>query len=76
MKIEFDDIMRQIHNEIEQIPEQYRLLLLKLVRSFREGIEDEEPWPSAADSFRSGWRDIKAGRVNPVGTLWDGIDVE
>ncbi len=37
------------------------------------GIEEEEPWPSAAESFRDGWRDIEAGRVHPIATLWDGI---
>ena len=76
MNTESDNITRQLHTEIEQIPGRYRALLLKLVHSFREGVEEEAPWPSAADSFRAGWRDVKAGRVHPVDTLWDGIDAE
>jgi hypothetical protein len=67
-------VTERLHAEIEQTPERYRPLLLRLVHSFRAGIEEEEPWPSAAESFRDGWRDIKAGRVHPIATLWDGID--
>ncbi|PCI10089.1 MAG: hypothetical protein COB71_04180 [Thiotrichales bacterium] len=70
------DITQQLHSEIEQTPERYRALLLRLVHSFREGIEEDEPWPSAADTFREGWRDMKAGRTRPVDTLWDGIDAD
>ncbi len=70
------DITQQLHSEIEQTPERYRALLLRLVHSFREGIEEDEPWPSAADTFREGWRDVKAGRTRPADTLWDGIDAD
>jgi hypothetical protein len=76
MNTESDKVTQQLHIEIEQTPSRYRSLLLKLVHSFREGIEEEEPWPSAAESFRDGWRDVKANRINPVDTLWDGIDSE
>jgi hypothetical protein len=54
----------------------YRPLLLRLVHSFREGIEEDGPWPSAVESFREGWQDVKAGRVHPVENLWDGIDTD
>ncbi|AUB82282.1 hypothetical protein [Candidatus Thiodictyon syntrophicum] len=70
------DITNQLHAEIERTSARYRPLLLRLVHSFRQGIEEDEPWPSAAESFRDGWRDIRAGRVQPVATLWDGIDRE
>jgi hypothetical protein len=70
------DITERLHAEIELTPERYRPLLLRLVHSFREGIEEDEPWQSAAESFREGWRDIKAGRVQPIDTLWDGIDAD
>jgi len=76
MKVDRSDITEHIHAEIEQIPECYRPLLLRLVSSFREGIEEQEPWPSAADSFREGWSDIKAGRIHPIESLWDGIEAE
>jgi hypothetical protein len=76
MGTQSDDITRQLHNEIERALERYRSLLLRLVYSFREGVEQDEPWPSAADSFREGWRDVKAGRVYSADTLWDGIDTD
>jgi len=66
----------QLHTEIERTPERYRPLLLRLVHSFREGIEADEPWPTAAESFREGLRDAKAGRVQPIDTLWNGIDAD
>ncbi len=71
-----DDITEQLHAEIERTPVRYRSLLLRLVHSFREGIEADEPWPSASESFREGWTDALAGRVSPVDTLWDGIDAD
>ncbi len=70
------NITKQLYAEIERTPERYRALLLRLVHSFREGIEADEPWPSAAESFCEGWRDVKAGRVHPVDTLWDGVVTE
>ncbi|MEW8025991.1 MAG: hypothetical protein AB2805_17695 [Candidatus Thiodiazotropha sp.] len=76
MATDSKSITQQLHSEIDQTPERYRGLLLRLVHSFREGIEEDEPWPSAADSFREGWRDVKAGRTHAVDTLWDGIDAD
>lgn len=76
MNMTAEQITSQLHAEIERTPERYRPLLLRLVHSFREGIEDDEPWPSAAESFREGWRDVQAGRLQPVDTLWDGIDAD
>ncbi|MEE4379804.1 MAG: hypothetical protein V2J55_20135 [Candidatus Competibacteraceae bacterium] len=70
------NITQQLHAEIDLTPERYRALLLRLVHSFREGVEADEPWPNAVDSFREGWRDVKAGRTHRVDTLWDGIDVD
>ena len=76
MGTERPNVTEQLHAEIERTPARYRPLLLRLVHSFRNGIAEDEPWPSAAESFREGWQDIKAGRVEPVGTLWDGIDAD
>ncbi len=64
------DYTQQLHNEIEQTPEEYRPLLLRIVHSFREGVA----LPSAEESFREGWQDVKDGKTHPVDTLWDGID--
>jgi hypothetical protein len=44
--------------------------------AFREGIEEDEPWPTAAESFRGGLRDAEAGRVQPIETLSNGIDTD
>ncbi len=74
MSTEPTDVTTQLHAEIEDTPQRYRALLLRLVRSFRVGIEEDEPWPTAADAFRDGWQDVKAGRTQPVEKLWEGID--
>ncbi|MBK1720511.1 hypothetical protein [Thiocystis violacea] len=76
MTVEATNITAQLHAEIERTPERYRSLLLRLVHSFREGLEEEAPWPNATDSFRDGWRDVRAGRIHPVETLWNGIDTD
>jgi hypothetical protein len=71
-----NDATRQLHAEIERTPERYRSLLRRLVHSFREGVENEERWPTAAESFREGWQDAQAGRVHDIETLWDGLDAD
>jgi hypothetical protein len=50
--------------------------LLRLVHSFREGIEEDEPWPTAEESLREGLRDMKAGRVYPIDMLWDRVNAD
>ena len=45
MATDSKNITQQLHSEIDQTPERYRALLLRLVHSFREGIEEDEPWP-------------------------------
>ena len=76
MSAKHPDITEKLHAEIEQTPVRYRSLLLRLVHSFRKGIEEDEPWPTAEASLREGWDDVKAGRVHPVDTLWDGADAD
>ena len=63
------DYTQQLHNEIEQTPEEYRPLLLRIVHSFREGVT----LPSAEESFREGWQDVIDDKTHPIDTLWDGI---
>jgi hypothetical protein len=36
----------------------------------------DESLPSAAESFRQGWRDAMTGNTIPIEQLWDNIDVE
>ena len=76
MAVNIAELTKQLHAEIEQTPERYRALLLRLVHSFREGIEQDEPWPTAEQSLREGLRDMKAGRVSPVDTLWDRVNAD
>lgn len=73
---EVHDITKALYAEIEQTPARYRPLLLRLVHSFREGIEHDEPWPTAEESLRAGLRDVKAGRVYPIETLWDQVEAD
>lgn len=70
------DIIQALHAEIERTPAPYRPLLLRLVHSFREGIEQDTPWPNAEQSLRAGLRDMKAGRVYPIDTLWDEVEAD
>lgn len=73
MATDITQLTKQLHDEIEQTPERYRPLLLRLVHSFREGIAEDEPWPTAEESLRDGLRDMKAGRVYPIEGLWDRV---
>jgi len=64
------DYIKQLYQEIDQTPEEFRPLLLKIVHSFREGVT----LPTAEESLREGMQDVLHGRVYPIETLWDGID--
>jgi len=66
------DYLKQLQQEIEQTPEEYRALLLRIVHSFREGVT----LPSASDSFKEGWQDVLQGRVHNIDTLWDDLDAQ
>lgn len=57
-------------DEIQQTPEEYRPLLLNIVRSFREGVIRL----SAEDSFRQGWQDVVNGHTRPIDDLWQHFD--
>ena len=45
-------------------------LMLRIVRSFREGVT----LPSASESFREGWQDVIDGNTHPVDDLWKRLD--
>ncbi len=66
------DYLKQLQKEIEQTPEEYRGLLLRIVHSFREGVV----LPSAEDSMREGWQDVKQGNNHSVDTLWNAVDAQ
>lgn len=62
----------QVLDEIDHIPQEYMPALANLIRAFRESFT----LPSAADSFRQGWREAQNGETFPISELWDGIDAE
>ena len=64
------DYTQQLIDEIELTPEEFRPLLLRIVHSFREGVTR----PTAEESLRASMQDVLHGRVQPIDTLWDGID--
>lgn len=64
-------ITETLHAEIERIPEDRRALLLKIVYSFREGIEQEIEDVDPRDSLRQALREIKAGERRSIERLWD-----
>lgn len=72
-KPNLDEVTAQLHKEIDAVPAEDRPLLLRLVQSYREGVCDEDEL-SPAESFREGWRDMKAGRTYPIDTLWDKVE--
>ncbi len=39
-------------------------------------VEVPEELPSAADSFRRGWKQTQSCDTLPVDSLWEGLDVE
>ncbi len=64
------DYTEQLHKEIEQTPEEYRGLLLRIVHSFREGVT----LPTAEQSVQEGWQDVMQGNTRSVDTLWDDMN--
>lgn len=55
---QINDIIEELHKEIEAVLEEDRALLLRIVRSFREGVVTE-PW--FEEAVREGIRDADAG---------------
>ena len=64
------NVTEALVNEIQQMPEEYRPLLLRIVRSFREGVT----LPSVSESFREGWQDVVDGNTHSVDDLWQRLD--
>ncbi|NOX49083.1 MAG: hypothetical protein GXP16_00910 [Gammaproteobacteria bacterium] len=70
---EVNDITQELHKEIDAVPEADRALLLRLVKSYREGVCDED-LPTAEESFREGWQDVLDDNTHPVEDLWDRVN--
>ena len=63
---------KRVVKEVDAVPEEFLPMLLQMVRSYRESV-DLKP---AAESFRKGWEEAKAGDAVPVKHLWEGIHGE
>jgi hypothetical protein len=61
---------KQVLAEVEGVPAEFLLLLLQMIRTYRESVS----LPSAAESFQRGWQEAQAGETIPVERLWEGID--
>ncbi len=70
MELSPTEYTKQLHREIEQTPEEYRGLLLRIVHSFREGVA----LPTAEESFRDGWLDTLKGNTKNIDDLWDEVE--
>ena len=68
-------LTQRLHEEIERVPPSHRAALLKIVHAYREAVENSDDFDVAASLKRS-IADVKAGRVYPIETLWDGIDAK
>jgi hypothetical protein len=63
---------KQVVAEVNAVPEEYLPFLLQMIRTYRESV-DLKP---AAESFRKGWQESKAGETSPLKHLWEGIHDE
>lgn len=73
MATDIAQLTQQLHDEIEQTPERYRPLLLRLVHSFREGVEHEIEDVDPRDSLRQALREVKAGQTQPLAGMWERV---
>lgn len=58
--------------EIERVPPEYLAPLLKILRAFRESIT----LPTAAESFKQGWKEAMEGDIHPIDELWLDLETE
>lgn len=73
MPMPAQSVTEALHAEIERVPEDRRALLLRLVHSFREGVEQEIEDIDPRDSLRQALREVKAGKTQPLDGLWDRV---
>ena len=63
---------KQISQEIEQMPDEYLPMLLKVIQLFRQTVTLKP----ADESFRQGWQEAIHGETMPIADLWVGIDAQ
>lgn len=66
-------VTESLHAEIERVPEDRRALLLRLVHSFREGVEQETEEVDPRSSLRQALREVKTGQTKPIAGLWERV---
>jgi hypothetical protein len=66
-------VTRALYAEIEKVPEDRRPLLLRLVHSFREGVEQEIEEVNPRDSLRQALREAKGRKTRPIKRLWSRV---
>lgn len=66
-------VTRALYSEIEKIPEERRPLLLKIVHSFREGVEQEIKRIDPRQSLRQALRETKSGKTKSVKGMWNRV---
>ncbi len=62
----------QISQEINQMPDEYLPMLLKVVQAFRQTVTLRP----AEESFRQGWEEAMRDETMPIADLWVGIDAQ
>jgi hypothetical protein len=62
----------QITTEVGQTPDEYLPMLLQIVRTFRQSVALKP----AEESFRQGWKEMRANETLPISELWRNIDSE
>ena len=63
---------KQVAAEVAAVPEEHLPLLLQMIRTYRQSV-DLKP---AAESFKKGWQEVKAGETIPLKHLWEGIHAD
>ena len=64
--------VEQISHEIEQMPDEYLPMLLKVILLFRQTVALKP----AEESFRQGWQEAIRGETMPISDLWVDIDAK
>jgi len=73
MPVKEKSVTRALYAEIDKIPADRQPLLLKIVHSFREGIEREIEDVDPRDSLRQALREVKTRKTQPVKGLWSRV---
>lgn len=62
--------VEKIEQEIQKTPDEYLLMLLEMVRLFRQSVALKP----ADESFRQGWKEALNGETMPISELWNNLE--